>query len=119
MLKNLDLAEAERMIESGMAGVEAARAKVAKLATEGYRAEELGRAVAFLAECEGALKAITLVQRGLAYADRTGETVDLKDELLDVLVVGADDSWSGRGNDLKRSEFDGYRAQARQLLRSL
>ena len=29
--------------------------------------------------------------------------------IMDKLVEGADDEWSGRGNDLKRMEHDGFR----------
>lgn len=36
--------------------------------------------------------------------------------VMDKLAEGADDEWSGRGNDLKRVEHDGFRYEARRFL---
>lgn len=39
--------------------------------------------------------------------------------LHDVLTQGADDSWSGRGNDLSRMQFDAVRKIASEILNDI
>jgi hypothetical protein len=39
----------------------------------------------------------------------------IADQLEDFLLAGADDSWSGRTNDVARARFDGIRHQVRAI----
>jgi hypothetical protein len=41
---------------------------------------------------------------------------DVHRHLVERLVQGPDDSWSGRTNDLKRAYFEGYTAYARRTI---
>lgn len=42
-----------------------------------------------------------------------------RDLLTARLLRGADDEWSGRGNDARRSRFDGFREEARKILETI
>lgn len=63
-----------------------------------------------VAEAEGASAAWNLLQRMVDH--KNGEICQggVNGVAMDLLVNGADDSWSGRSNDLKRARFDGVRA---------
>ena len=52
------------------------------------------------------------------YAEQEGENGEelLRKEITDALVNGADDTWSGRGNDLQRVRYDALRQIAREIL---
>lgn len=47
--------------------------------------------------------------------ERGGSREDVMNTWLDMLVSGADDGWSGRTNDSKRSYFDGMRDEIREM----
>lgn len=64
------------------------------------------------------------VERVSALMDEHGVSGAAKQFNLMQLVAeqlsrGADDGWSGRGNDLKRREFDGKREAAQVAIRSI
>lgn len=54
----------------------------------------------------------------IAFAEREGEDAEqlIRKEITDALVSGADDTWSGRGNDLQRIRHDALREIARKIL---
>lgn len=77
-------------------------------------AEALGQKVQAIAYEEG--------RSAVRYAYRNalagGATVaKAKDHVVGLLLNGADDAWSGRGNDVKRSIYDGKCAEVQQIVR--
>jgi len=44
---------------------------------------------------------------------------EVREYLFEIVCQGADDTWSGRGNDLTRSYFDGVRDGARECWAAL
>lgn len=91
--------------EETTAALTAARAELAGLLTEGKSLRVLGYYIDRVAELEGKLKAITDYELGN------------RDALITELIAGSDDAWSGRGNDIRRAIFDGYRKQANRLIK--
>lgn len=76
-------------------------------------ASDLASRVSHLAELEGALEVYATADRALV----GGATVDqLAVTVTAMLLVGADDTWSGRKNDAARSRFDGKRSAVREVL---
>lgn len=83
----------------------------------------LGQMVAHIANAEGAaeadlvvfhsMKAATLAHAGTGGSPWKDAANMVIKELTEGVLRGADDEWSGRGNDLRREKFDGYRATAR------
>lgn len=84
------------------------RAVIADLAAKGASAETLGAEIHRLARLEGA-SVVTLA--------KTFEPEDGVKHVTGYLLRGADDTWSGRGNDLKRAWFDGLREAARGFVK--
>lgn len=84
-----------------------ARSMTEAVETDGYfPAERLAKAANQIAEKEGALEVAHLVQ----YAEANEVSKDaLTRMLLREAVRSADDTWSGRGNDVKRAFADGRR----------
>lgn len=86
----------------------------AAAANENALAKDLGTKVNELAEAEGALD---FWARLALLADRPN--VNLEDNIfplaLDILSAGADDTWSGRGNDVARARYDGMTSAAQEL----
>lgn len=96
------LAKATRNLEYAH---EAIAAKVAA----GTDAKTLGGLVNDLARLEGEANAWAHMLNAASHeADVTG----LQVRMMEMLAQGADDSWSGRGNDVQRSRFDGLRTVA-------
>jgi len=114
----VNLEEINRMAESANKMLADYRATIAKAAADPHTADYLNDLVIKLAEAEGSTTAIIRVQRALQYQANHPENgdVDWQQDLVDLILNGADDSWSGRGNDVKRAQFDGLRKQARRLL---
>lgn len=90
------------------------RARLATLATDGAPTRELASAVNEIAYYEGAHTVFATVER-MADLD-ADERIEI---ITDMLVRGADDTWSGRGNDTNRAHFDGVRETAALVLRRL
>lgn len=106
MMNNLDQA---------VANAEAARNLLAESVAAGQSIAQLSYRMVNLAEAEGELK----VHRLISVMDKNDIPVNERiEELARMLAYGSDDSGSGRGNDLRRSEFDGVRkSAARELSR--
>lgn len=69
-----------------------------------------------LAEAEGKAQALGGLHHALTVRARKGEEITaelVKSLAFNQLAMGADDSWSGRGNDNQRARFDGVRAALR------
>lgn len=101
-----------RKLARSQAGVAAARIAVAAIAvSETATAKHIGVQVNALAGAEGYLQVWARVSHLLQNkADATEG--DIATCVLDLLSTGADDSWSGRGNDVARARFDGMRSAA-------
>lgn len=74
-----------------------------------------------LAKLEGTVEVFDQIEAVVAYQTEKGKTAQevataAMVELVSILSRGADDTWSGRGNDLKRSRFDGRCEAARNLM---
>lgn len=78
---------------------------VAAVTGSGY--EELQRLLESVAEAEARADTVAYAVRLLSLPKLTNETVAVR--LLHDLTTGADDRWSGRGNDIKRAYFDAKR----------
>jgi hypothetical protein len=66
-----------------------------------------------VARAEGSL---FMLRRAQIVLDNTGGDLDaLRQAVLDVLVQGADDTWSGRTNDVRRAYHEGVVSEARTL----
>lgn len=52
-------------------------------------------------------------------ADAKGVATAALAEVLDVLLEGPDDTWSGRGNDVRRAQYDGVRQAGKEIRRRL
>lgn len=70
-----------------------------------------------IAKYEAHLGLAYAVQRYTSHESCTVELV--RDHLMEVLLAGADDEWSGRGNDLRRVVFDVKRRVVREYLQVL
>lgn len=73
-----------------------------------------------LAEAEGALDTFTIVEsvrQGLTAKGWSQERIlyGVMNAIARELEKGADDTWSGRGNEQKRAKFDGKREAARNI----
>lgn len=100
-LLNKRLDERKRSLEESLVD---GRRLVADAAAEGRDAGRLHDLVVRVAEYEARLIANKIASTGGV------------DELTSALLRGADDAWSGRGNDLRRSSFDAFRDEARRFV---
>lgn len=89
------------------------RERLVTAATEGQAADELATIVEAITRAEAVAKVRYTVGQMLANGSASN---DIEGYLTDRLIAGADDSWSGRGNDLKRAAFDAVRDEIRDLL---
>ena len=94
--------------------VQALRDAIIATVNDGQLHDGINTAVLALATAEGAA---SYWAKMLFVADivtsRDGDvTAALQDSTLRLLTNGANDDWSGRGNDAKRAYFDGLRAAA-------
>jgi hypothetical protein len=98
------------------APVEAARAKLAAAASTGSPASHLND----LVQAVGVAEAVARLRLDVAQMLRENqETGDIRETLLNELLRGADDAWSGRANDLRRATHDGVRLAIRDIIRAL
>lgn len=97
------------------APVNAARAKLAQAAStsDTSRLNDLVQTVAVV-------EAVARIRFDVAEMLRAGAaSEDVRETLLDELLRGADDAWSGRANDLRRATHDGVRVAIRDIIRAL
>lgn len=95
--------------------VVACRNRVAELVTMGMDAKRISVAVMELAEAEGTRDMYSRLKSAASYHHRTdGEFTEAHamKAVATTLAHGAEDTWSGRGNDTARARFDGMRAAA-------
>lgn len=95
--------------------VVAYRERIVQAATNGEDLSDLGTFVTRLAEQEGARDLWARLAQAAKYTSTQGQEYTAEMALataFDLLSSGADDSWSGRGNDVARARFDGMRSAA-------
>ena len=94
--------------------VQALRDAVVATVNDGQLHDGINTAVLTLATAEGAASYwAKMLYVAKIVTDREGDvTAALQDSTLRLLTGGANDDWSGRGNDAKRAYFDGVRAAA-------
>lgn len=92
-----------------------------KIETPGVHPLTLVTYVNALVELQGELEAYELAAQGNRYAEDEGKPVGrlVTSILTSRLLRGADDRWSGRGNDGSRALFDGFRTAAERIIQSL
>lgn len=98
--------------------VVAYRERIVQAATTGEGSSDLGTFVVRLAEAEGSRDMWSRLSQHASYLSRQGEELTMPAAMtaaFNVLTNGADDTWSGRTNDVKRSYFDGMREAASQI----
>lgn len=79
----------------------------------GARYTDLADAVNAVARAQGRVQVRTLLRNALAM----GASVEaIRLQITSLLLNGTDDEWSGRTNDARRAHFDGFRAEAHDLL---
>ncbi len=88
------------------------RHNISLAASDGYNADQLGNLVRDLAVAEGAT-AVYVVAANIA---RNYDAAEVVRYITDTLLGSPDDTWSGRGNDIRRSAADGTRDAARFVL---
>lgn len=104
-------------LETANRDVAGCRQLLADRVTEGRRAEDLTTALNGLAQAEGAQRLWARLNQAVENPSRGeefNETVALR-LVAGMLAQGADDSWSGRGNDVNRAHFDGIRSAAQKV----
>ena len=109
-----------RRAQHATAAVLAAREAILTAVTEALPFEQINRAVLSLAYAEGAEAYWALMLHNAEYVtDHDGNdenvTASLQRSTLKLLATGANDTWSGRGNDAQRARFDGLRDAAASL----
>lgn len=108
-----------------LAPVEAARESLIELAQARSRSEDIAKSALYVCEVEGAAAARIAYRNALlgAAAHRGMATTHpevrqiAEQAVADLVFAGADDTWSGRGNDAARARFDGIRNEARRIVR--
>lgn len=105
-----------RKTEQAMGELAAIRSGAATMAADaGTSAEDWARFANKVAEAEGAASVWARINNMVAHSVNQGVEVTeamLAEVVADMLINGADDSWSGRTNDVKRARFDGVRSAA-------
>ena len=91
------------------------REHLAVLAAE-CRVSDLARTVNEIAALEGAHLVRKTDERSMVNGLEVDERLEV---LTDLLLRGADDTWSGRTNDANRAYFDGVRETAAFVMRRL
>lgn len=71
-----------------------------------------------IAEQEGREKVRNVATTIMSATGLDNETKwrEVKDWTTNMVLMGAEDSWSGRGNDMRRAFHDGVRDEARRIL---
>lgn len=90
---------------------------LAEAAASGTESRSLMSLVEGIANAEGQESTYALFVTAAEYAESQGEDVReaVRDAALRLLEAGADDEWSGRGNDARRARFDGVREAVRDV----
>lgn len=86
--------------------LEAARNRLYVATGERLSAKALGKIVTDIAEAEGRHATVTQVWHLIDRCDLTPADA-VAEVTRQALTTGADDTWSGRGNDVARARFDG------------
>lgn len=100
--------------------IDSSRRQIAEMAEKDCTASDLGNLVNRMAAAQGAHKVWARLLSASNYLKAGGEeiTKEIATQVaLELLQEGADDTWSGRGNDLSRCRFDGIRDAVRELER--
>ena len=96
-----------------VAGINAARARLAHAVTESATsADGLAKLVNELAEAEGAASVHYRYVQVLRHSDDTDKALEVA---TDTVLGALDDTWSGRGNDVRRANYDGMSKAVREL----
>lgn len=104
-----------------LAELEAARQSLVTLASTIARAEDIAQAALAVCTAEGKAAARITYRNAIRYAEADRPTEDAAEigrrAVTDLVLTGADDTWSGRNNDARRARFDGIRSAANEILR--
>lgn len=105
-----------RKAEQAMSYLTAVKSGAATLAAdENTTGETWGAFALKVAEAEGAASAWARLAQFVAHRGDEATEADIKGVAFDMMVNGADDTWSGRGNDIKRARFDGIRSASSDM----
>lgn len=109
----VDLARIASKCNSSAAAALELRESASVLAQDTYA--DWDRFSILLAEAEGKAYAWLMLQMRVDYRQKSDAhyvivEAEVLEVALDLMLSGADDSWSGRGNDAKRARFDGIRS---------
>lgn len=107
----------EKTVSRYAASVTSARNSLAEAASS-RPAEELAGLANSVGKWVHATHMAETVWNALSDENNTVERV-MRYAIVEPLLVGADDGWSGRRGDVARSEHDGAREAARDLVRIL
>lgn len=90
------------------------REALAALATkEGYvPSEEMGRVLTSIATLEGRLEVALTVQDA---TEGGASKEEIEKSVMSRVLNGPRDTWSGRGNDLRRARYEGVLEEAQRL----
>jgi hypothetical protein len=100
-------------VRQAEANLEAARNHLTQAIANGEHAEMLVDRLNAVAEAEGALQAAG--RAALAFGNGASDD-RIRDGLIAMLLNSPDDTWSGRGNDMRRAKHDGLRKQVQQII---
>lgn len=115
---------AETTDDTILAPLEAARESLVALAQGRGRAEDIAASALAVCEAEGVAATRIAYRNALRVAAERRHMDPTHPEVravaaqcvTDLVLAGADDTWSGRGNDARRARYDGTRKAARELL---
>src|SRR5699024_1920727 len=104
--------------ERNQASLAGARMQMIEYASQGLGIEHYEPALRRIAEDEGAEKLLhAAAQRAERAAARGLDPAELVSNVItELLLCGANDDTSGRGNDIARARHDGLRDEARAIL---
>lgn len=86
--------------------IDALKAILVNEVRDDARYDRLASLVNKIAHAQGVWHVLARTERA---SDNGLGDMEMLEMLSDLLVTGADDSWSGRGNDANRARFDGIR----------
>lgn len=110
----------DRKAAAASATLDKARADLATKATSSTLSD-IGHGAGVVASAWGAVEvwsaAVAIVRHGVEHGEALEDTVaEVRAWAVGLLVRGADDTWSGRGNDLARMKFDGVRSAVERIV---